>query len=334
MPSTLKLRDSDPHDDFAIAPDVVPAAWADKVLADISRDADSAAKGPPDIKRRPDIKSPVSDQPRHRASGAPAVVAAPSVDTTFRATAVADMPAPTEPASTSKWAKSTIMLVFAVSSAAAAAAWQHHGDAAKEMISAWVPAFALTSSPPENTSLAASTETPAAQATAAEQAPAQPAAPAPLQDNAAAAIAAPAADSAQLQLMARDLSAMAQQVEQLKAGIAELKASQQAIARDVAKTSEVRTSEVKPSEVRPPVQNPRPRVTPPPPRTAAAAPPHRPLPAYPPAQAAAPAPLPQAAPPPSPSTMPASMLPAPPPPQATARTEDDEPVVRPPMPLR
>ena len=131
MHSTLKLRDSDPHDDFAIAPDVVPAAWADKVLADISRDADSAAKSPPDIKRRPDIKSPVSDQPRHRASGAPAVVAAPSVDTTFRATAVADMPAPTEPASTSKWAKSAIMLVFAVGSAAAAAAWQHHGDAAK-----------------------------------------------------------------------------------------------------------------------------------------------------------------------------------------------------------
>ena len=170
MHSTLKLRDSDPHDDFAIAPDAVPAAWADKVLADITRDAGSASKSPPDIKRPPDIKSPVSDQPRHPASGAPpAVVAAPSVDTTFRATAVADMPAPTEPAPTSKWAKSAIMLVFAVGSAAAAAAWQHHGDAAKEMISAWVPAFALTSSPPENTALAASTETPAAQATAAEQ---------------------------------------------------------------------------------------------------------------------------------------------------------------------
>ena len=45
--------------------------------------------------------------------------------------------------------------------------------------------------------------------------------------------------------MARDLAAMAQQVEQLKAGIAELKASQQAMARDVAKTSEVRTSEIR-----------------------------------------------------------------------------------------
>ena len=50
MHSTLKLRDSDPHDDFAIAPDVVPAAWADKVLADITGDVRIAAdvEGPPD----------------------------------------------------------------------------------------------------------------------------------------------------------------------------------------------------------------------------------------------------------------------------------------------
>ena len=46
MHSTLKLRDSDPHDDFAIAPDVVPAAWADKVLADITRDAKSERARP------------------------------------------------------------------------------------------------------------------------------------------------------------------------------------------------------------------------------------------------------------------------------------------------
>ena len=91
MHSTLKLRDSDPHDDFAIAPDVVPAAWADKVLADITRDAGSAAKRPPDIKRRSGIKNRISRDIRHPARLA--VVAAPSVDTTFRATAVDDMPA-------------------------------------------------------------------------------------------------------------------------------------------------------------------------------------------------------------------------------------------------
>jgi hypothetical protein len=319
MQSTLKLRDSDPHDDFAIAPDVVPAAWADKVLADITHDASSATKSPPDIKLPSDIKRPVSDQPRHPASGAPAVVAAPSVDTTFRATAVADMPAPAEPASTSKWAKSAIMLVFAVCSAAAAAAWQNHGDAAKQMISAWVPAFALTSSPPEATALAASTDTPAAQGTAAEQPSAQPAAPVSPQENVAAAVAASVPASTQLQTMGRDLAAMTQQVEQLKAGIAELRASQQAMARDIA-----RTAETKPAEFRPSVQTTRPRTAPPPQR-AAAAPPLR--------QGLSHVPGPAANPVPPPAPLMTS-LPAPPSSPAAPRTEDDEPVVRPPMPLR
>ena len=59
--------------------------------------------------------------------------------------------------------------------------------------------------------------------------------------------------------MARDLAAMGQQIEQLKASIAELKASQQVAARDVAKPAEVRTA----------VANPRPRLSAPPPRLAA-----------------------------------------------------------------
>jgi hypothetical protein len=321
MQSTLKLRDSDPHDDFAIAPDGVPAAWADKVLADIARDAGSLAKSPPDLQRSSDIKRSVSDQPRRPASSAPAVVAAPSVDTTFRATAVADMPAPTEPAPTSKLVKSAVMLVVAVGSAAAAAAWQHHGDTAKQMISALVPAFALTSSPPENAAPDASMDTPSAQPIAAEQTSSpHPAAPVSPQDNAAAAVAAPVPDSTQLQSMARDLAAMAQQVEQLKAGIAELKASQQAMARDV-----TRTAEAKPAESKPPVQTTRPRTAPPPQR-AAAAPSLRQGPSHVPGPAANPAP---------PAAPLMTSLPAPPPPpQAATRTEDDEPVVRPPMPLR
>jgi hypothetical protein len=328
MQSTLKLRDSDPHDIFAIEPDVVPAAWADKVLADITRDARSGASIPLDVKSPPDFGSPASDQPPHLASGAAAGVAAPTVDTRFRATATDDIPAPAvEPPSTSRWAKSAIMLVFAICSAAAAAAWQNHGDAAKQMISNWVPAFAVTSSPPtEKIELAAQADAPAAQASTAEQTPAPPAAPAQPPESAVTA-AAPSPDTTQLQSMARDLAAMAQQVEQLKASIAELKAGQQAAARDIA-----RTSEIKPAEVKPAAPNPRPRAAapPPPPRTAAA-PAHRPLPAYPPAQAYPPerayppaqaaAPLPQSAYPPV-ST------------HTTARTEDDEPVVRPPMPLR
>lgn len=327
MHSTLKLKDSDPHDDFAIAPDMVPAAWADKVLADITRDAGSEARSASESPS--EVKSLASDQPREPSSGVAAVVVAPVVDTTFRATAIDDIPAPTEPPSTSRWAKSAVMLVFVLCSAAAAAAWQNNGDAMKQMISNWVPIFVASSSPPPETgALAGPTDAPARQASAAEQISEQPAAPAQSQEDAAPATAAPSPDAAQLQSMARDLAAMTEQVEQLKTGLAELKASQQAMARDVA-----RTSEVKPSQIRPPVRNPRPRTSAAPPRTAAT-PPHRPLPAYAPRQAATPPPLPQAVPPPPPSTMSPSMLPAPPPPQTSARTEDGEPIVRPPMPLR
>jgi hypothetical protein len=311
MQSTLKLRDSDPHDDFAIVPEVVPAAWADKVLADIKRDA----------KSEPDGKSPASGQPVFVASGI--TVAAPSVDTTFRATATDDIDAPVEQPTTSRWVKSAVMLVLAIGSAAAAAAWQNHGDAAKQMISNWVPVFAVTSSSPtENAALPGEADRPAAQLSVAEQSPAASASPTQPPQSMAPAAAAPSPDTAQLESMARDLAAMAQQVEQLKASIAELKAGQQAATRDVAKTSEAR-----PAEIKPVAPNPRPRASAPPSRTAAA-PAHRPLPAYPPASAAAPAPLPQSAYPP------VSTLSAPPPPQDTARADDDGPIVRPPMPLR
>jgi hypothetical protein len=311
MHSTLKLRESDPHDIFAIEPDPIPVAWADKVLADIKRDAGSEPS---------EGVAPVLPPPAE--SGAAAVTAAPALDTTFRAAAddvrIPDIQVPSDLAadrpSTSKWAKSAVMLIFAVCSAAAAAAWQHHGDAATQMISGWIPSFALTSSPPTE-KVAAPSDTPAVQAAAADQTPPQPAAPAQPPQGVAPAAAAPSPDAAQLiQSMGRDLAAMGQQVEQLKASVAELKASQQAMARDATKPAEVRTS----------VPNPRTKMSALPPRPAAA-PARRPMPAYQPVQAAAPAPLPPQAAAPYPS-------PAPYAPQAV--DQSDEPVVRPPMPLR
>jgi len=307
MHSTLKLRESDPHDIFAIEPEVVPVAWADKVLADIKRDANSAA----------------SDQPPQPASS---VAAPPMLDTTFRAIAaddihVPDIHVPSDLAAdrppTGKWAKSVVMLVFAVCSAAVAAAWQQHGDAAKQTIASWTPTFALTSSPTPETTTGQS-EPPAVQTSAADPTPPQPAAPAQLPASAAPAAAAPSPDTAQLvQSMGRDLAAMGQQIEQLKTSIAELKAGQQqAMARDVAKPAEVRTS----------VANPRSKMSAPPPRSAAT--PRRPMPAYAPVQAAAPAPLPQPA---LPQTAPTYASPQPAP---QAVDHYDEPVVRPPMPLR
>ena len=321
MHSTLKMRDSDPHDIFAIAPDVVPVAWADKVLADIASDAKNDVKN--DVES--DANGPALDQ--HAASGTRCGGCSGGAHGRYdlsptATTATDDIPAPVEPPATSRWAKSAVMLVLAVGSAAAAAAWQNHGDAAKQMISGWVPAFALTSSPPtEKTELAAQADAPAAQATAAG---------ADIRATRSAGSGSGCAgqrrtgglpDTAQLQSMARDLAAMAQQVEQLKASIAELKASQQATARDVARTSEARPCRDQARRTKSAAKGSSAaaadgRCTA---STAAAR-----LSARTPAAA----PLPQSAPPP------VSTLPAPPPPQATARTEDGETIVRPPMPLR
>lgn len=304
MDSTLKSRDSDPHDIFVIAPEVVPAAWADKVLADITNDADSDPR-----------KAAAATVERQAARTA--VAAAPTVDTTFRATATDDIPAPVAPPSTGHWTKSAIMFVFAVCSTAAAVAWQNHGDMAQQMVSNWIPTFAFASSAPAEQT--AQADAPAVQAPAAEQTSPQPAAPAPSQATAAPP-AVPSPEAAQLQVMARDIAAMAQQVEQLKASLAELKANPPPPTRETAKPSEVK------AEPKTVVQTPRPRASPPPRSTAAL--PQRPLPPYPPTQVAAPAPLPQ------PVAPPAATPPATPPPQTATRTEDGEPVVRPPMPLR
>ena len=136
--------------------------------------------------------------------------------------------------------KEITVFLFALCSALVAASWHHYGAAAKQMISAWVPPFALTSAVrPEPTGLTAQSDTADAaspaqastQAAAADQAAPQPAS-AQTADAAAPATAAPSSDAAQLQSMARDLAAMGQEVQLLKATIAELKAGQQAMAAD------------------------------------------------------------------------------------------------------
>lgn len=105
-----------------------------------------------------------------------------------------------------------------------------------------------------------------------------------------------------------------------EARIAELKAGQDLLTRDVAKTPEAKVSEAKPVEPRPTKLGAPPRplgtlVTP--------APVHRPRPpAYPPAQAAY-------VPPPPPAATPVQIAPPPP-----VNNTDPVPVVRPPMPVQ
>jgi len=235
----------------------------------------------------------------------------------------------------SKWARRVTMAVLALVGATTAAAWQQYGDQAKAMAAEWAPPFVLAALPSSAGSAAAEQPSASAvQANAAEQVPApQPAAATAADQPPPAVIAAtpPAAEPSQLQSMAHDLAAMGQQVEELKATIAQLKASQGQMARDLAKASEVKASEVKTSEIKaseaksadakPAEPTVRPKVsalTPPAQRPAAPPPVRKPKPVvstYSPAYAPAPAAI------------------APPPPAQTI-ADDGQPVVRPPMPLR
>jgi hypothetical protein len=308
MHSTLNPKPTDPDDVLVVAPDIVLVAHADK--SDPAHDA---------------ISRPWDPQTRIGSdfSAGPSV---PPVDTTFRAAAIdnvqnnVQVPAD-RPSIGARAIRAFIGFLLALCIGVAGIAWQSYGDAAKQMIARWAPQLVLTSSPPlENPGLPEQPNPPAVQASAAKAAPPQPA---PLARTAPEGVA--PANAALSPEAAQLLQSLGQEIEQLKASIALLKASQEQMSRDIAKVSEVRASEVKAFE-----QNLRPRISAisAPPRRPAVALAHRPMPPpYPPSQAAAvPPPLPQAAAPYVPQQ------PAPPP-QAAAQPQD-EPVPRPPMPVR
>ena len=329
MLSMLNRPEQDPHDLIEIAPDVVLAARADKPSL---TPATGAFSGPsaPQVRVGPD-----------------AGVSTPSVDTTFRATTLDDIGIPGERSSLAKWAMRTFMAcLFAICSAVAAAAWQHYGDQAQQMLADWTPPrISLTSLfSSDKPTASEQSVTPAAPVAAADQAsaqtaPSQPApaaaapspqpapATAPAQDTAAAA--APSVDSTQLmQSMAHDITAMSQQIADLKTSIDQLKTRQEQMSRDIAKTAEAKVAEARAAEAKAVEMRAfeRQKISPLPPRSAA--PVRKPRPVYTPVQAAAVPPLPPAA-APLPSSQPIAPLP---PPQATVQPDGD-PVVRPPLPV-
>jgi hypothetical protein len=267
MPSTLRKIDGD----APIAPDIVPADWADCVPTKPASDAISREKLFAEI--------------RHAAEAV-----APKVDNTFRATDVNDIPA--LDSSSRAWIRRAgTVFVFALISVVAAALWKHHGDAARQTVADWVPLSLATSSPAAEPSAE-----PAGQPAPEQQAvAAQPAAEAASPTTSGF----PPEAEQQIQSLTRDLADKAQQVEQLKAQIETLKANQQAA---VAPT---------PPVARAPAPKPQPpKVTALPPRPVPVAPPPRPA-YQPATQAAVAAPPPPAAtapppvyPPPQPTTQP------------------------------
>jgi len=324
MQSTPTLKDTDPHDVFAI--ETLLHAHAEK--------APPLAHDPAAPPAAPQVHvTPIS-------AGAPI----PQVEPTFRASDVRDIQIenirpseikvdglkPPGERPMAKWAKRVIMALLGLCGAMAAAAWQHYGDQAKAVAAEWAPPFVLAALSSDKAAVAEQPNASAVQAAAVDPTAAQPAATTPAQPEPAAAPTATAsAESAQLQSMAQDLATMGQQVEELKATIAQLKASQAQMVRELAKASEAKAAEA--SSIRPAEQNLRPKVsalTPPAPRPAAPPPVRKPKPAY------SYSPAPMAAAPAAP--LPPAQTAAPLPPAAPQQTiaGDGEPVVRPPMPLR
>jgi hypothetical protein len=297
MQSTPDTR-NDPHDVLEIAPDVVLVARA-------AADFPSLSPAP--------MSQPYDRQPNMDSAYSAAY--APEVDTTFRASDVNEGVRPR-----GRWIKTvSVAFLLALGSAFATAAWERYGDQAQAMVADFTPRNIVPDLsswlPLQRDAAAAQPNTDVPQAAATDQAETPTAPPTQSTDSAAPAPAALPQDAAQtLQTMSRDVASLTQQIGELKASIAQLKATQEQLTRDMAS----RVAEAKPAE--PKLAEPRSKQLGAPPRPLGTLVQHKPKPViYAPAQATA-APL------PSPS--------AAPPVQLTPAQPDGDPVVRPPMPVR
>lgn len=239
MQTGVKPKASDDRRDFVMIPsDQVKVAPSDAEITDLLRAAarqhsEAGVRAATDQ----DVAAPV-----------------PAVDATFRATAVnEDLPS-RGPTVGRRLMRAVAALLVAGGITGAALGWQVFGYTAKKAFGRWLPQLALTSSLTMD-KFGLGAESKPADKPADVPADAAPASAAPAQsaadgggtpENSAAPAAAAAAPSAapspdpaqQLQSLAHDLANANQEIETLKASIAELKASQQQMAREFAKTSE------------------------------------------------------------------------------------------------
>jgi hypothetical protein len=297
MLATTTTKDGDQQPHAMIDPEIVLATRADRANAEADRRASH---------RQPDLSSA-------------------KIDPEFRS-AAADLAAAGQRSKFATWAVRTVLAVlFAVGSAVAAAAWQSYGDQAQEMIAHWMPRISLVSNADRDASTQPATS--AAQETVESSSPAQE----PTAPSVSTAAAGMSPEQAQLlQSMAHDLAALNQQLGELKTSLAQLKAGQDQMSREVARATEARaaerTAEARSFDARAIEQTLRPRPAPRPataavlPPPGAGAPVHRPRPVAAPSTGALP-------PPPAPMALQSA-----PAPQVTA--DPDQPVVRPPMPVR
>ncbi|HET7889744.1 MAG TPA: hypothetical protein VFL62_26230 [Bradyrhizobium sp.] len=266
MPTGVKPKATDnPHDFVVVPSDQVRVAPTDAEITDLLRAA---------ARHHSEAATRAASDP----SGSSAV---PMVDATFRATDVNEG-VPARSSFFRRAMRGLVALLLALGIGAAALSWQTFGYAAKKALLSWAPKWAIAVSLPLDKlglgSNSASSSDPAETvppqtAVAAESAPdgdtsGNVAAAVPTAGNAVAAAPPVSEDAAQqLQAMARDLANANREVETLKASIAELKASQQQTARDLAKVTDKLAEQNAKAKLaaaapRPPVHRPTPVYSP------------------------------------------------------------------------
>ncbi len=228
MSSSLNPKQIDPKDIPTLAPDVV-----------LTRADFDVSKVEPDGKAQPSAsdKVPPSASKKGATAGGATV---PPVDTTFRAASTSNVRRSGARSSFGRRVmRGLIGMILTACIVGAAILWQSHGDAVRTVVLKWAPPFVLTLlSRSEGPADDQQPAPPAVQDAAAAEAPAS-STPQGAGDNLASAAASAPLDQAQLlQSMARDLADLRQQMEQMKAGIAELKAGQDQMAREVVRASE------------------------------------------------------------------------------------------------
>ncbi len=277
MQSTLSVKPGDDpcdavavaSDTVAVAPDAVRVAPSDEELTNLLHQAarQRFETEQRDASKHADLKHAALDF-------RPGSTVAP-VDAAFRPASASDVRGSGGRRSMAvRVARAVVALLLGACISLAAVAWKSYGEAARKTIAALTTQFVVTSSQPEQPAPAAQPTAPAVQADAANAAHPQAA---PLTQTAPNAVAPPAdssPDSAQLlQSMSHDLAALRQEVEELKAGMEQLKASQQQAARETAKDlgkADLGKADVAKADVtRASDQNLRPGISAPPPRPAA-----------------------------------------------------------------
>ena len=250
MQSSLSVKpDDDPCDDVAIAPDVAHVVPSDEELSSVLHLAarqrlDARVGVAPDVTLAPPVQPadtivrPVLPDDMLASEGGVAPHVAPPIDPMVRPAPANDVGHPSDRRRKSRpIGRAMLALLSTLIIGLGAATWKSYGDGASKMFAGLMAPPVVASSQPAQPEKSEAAAQPAPASVRAEAATATPDQSAPAAQPVAAApsSAAPASspDSAQLlQSMSRDLAALGQQVEDLKAEMAQMKASQQQVARN------------------------------------------------------------------------------------------------------